>query len=487
VNSFAAIRTVFLAVALAVVNTACGGDETPAPTAAQSQSLASTSETKPNVLFIVADTMRADRLSATRNGKPVMPKMSAFAVQSWNFKRCTVQATWTKPSMVSMFTSLYPEVHKVLFGPFEGNGGQSATVDSVPSELETMAAYLKSNGYSTAGIQSNVNLHAEFGFGQGFDSYYCEDYPAFTADRVTDKALAAIEKLSPPFLCYVQYMDTHAPYQPSEEHCEGFGPLPSLNTSDDALLRDYFGFYSDLVDFQVGLASQRKFGNLSPDGEEHLRYKYDGGAHFVDAESMRLIEAVKKMFPNTVVVFTSDHGEELFEHGSVGHGKTVYEELTHVPLLIQGADLASKSIETRVESVDILPTLASLLGLPARGWWQGRDLTAADALPADPAVYTATRTSKATSKVNFEALIEGDFKLIVDNLSGTNPLFNLKSDPGELNPLDGQHETIVALSAKLDAHHKRCRDHPIAKLPGQRKTIDDEMVQRIRGIGYGGK
>jgi len=445
-------------------------------------------ETRPNVLFIVADTMRADRIGDVRNGNPVMPKMTEFAAQTWNFRRCTVQATWTKPSMVSMFTSLYPEVHKVLFGPFEATaGGQPAKVDSVPAELEMLAAYLRSNGYSTAGVQSNVNLHSEFGFGQGFNTYYCEDYPGFTADRVTDKALAAIEKLSPPFLCYAHYMDTHAPYQPPEAHCEGFGPAPVLPESDRALLKDYFGFYSDLVEFQVGLASQRKFGNLTPEGEEHIRYKYDGGAHFVDAECTRLIDAVKKKFPNTVVVFTSDHGEELFEHGSVGHGKTVYEELTHVPLLIQGVDTAARSIDARVESVDILPTLASLLGLPARAWWQGRNLAASEALPADRTVYSATRTSKATSKVDFEAVIQGELKLITDNSLGSNLLFDLKSDPDELKPLEGQHETIVALSAKLDAHHERCSAHPIAKLSGQSVSVDTEMLERIRSIGYPGK
>ena len=218
------------------------------------QSAAVPAAASPNVLLIVVDTLRADRIDAARNGVPVMPKISAWAKESWNYQYCVTPSTWTKPSMVSMFTSLYPEVHRVLFGVHDTIvADQPAESDAIPDSLMTLATYLKSSGYQTAAIQTNPNLGENFGFHQGFDTYFFSPYPAFTGDKVTKKALVTLDELKPPFFFYVHYMDPHAPYNPPEPHRTAFGPEPALPESDQNLLgQNYPNFYNDLSTSRSG-------------------------------------------------------------------------------------------------------------------------------------------------------------------------------------------------------------------------------------------
>ncbi|HLF55892.1 MAG TPA: sulfatase-like hydrolase/transferase, partial [Thermoanaerobaculia bacterium] len=442
--------------------------------------------TRPSILLIVADTLRADRIEATRAQRQVMPFLSRYADTAWSFSRAYVQATWTKPSMASIFTSLDPEVHRTLFGVHALlYPGQPPESDVLPSRFETMAAYFRRHGYRTLGIQTNPNLDARFGFGRGFDTYRVDPYPHARAAQVTDQALGLLGAAGRPFFFYVHYMDTHAPYDPPSPHRETFGALPELGVRDREMLVDYESVYLDRALFETGLKPAAEFAALSEAAQARLRHLYDGGARYLDAEIERLVEGFVRRAPETIVIFTSDHGEELWDHGSVGHAKTLYEELVRVPLIVRVPAAKPARIETPVESLDILPTLAALAGLPASSDWQGRDLRDAFGPQATRPVTSSTRMSIPGSNVDLECVLLGDRKLIHDLRRGMVRTFDLASDPAERSPevADATRPPSALLTA-LEQRHRRNREHRLAGLPGEKILLEQETLDSLRALGY---
>lgn len=442
-------------------------------------------ETRPNILLIVCDALRADRIEASRDNVPLMPYVRHFADSSWNYTNARVQATWTKPSMASIFTSLYPEVHQVLFGIHDTLfAGQPPQADVLTENHETLATYLKTNGYATAGIQANANISAAFGFDQGFDSYEFRKYPEFHASVMTDRAIEAIESFREPFFLYAHYMDTHAPYDPPESYREKLGPAPPLPEADEALLNDYATTYIDRILYEVELTKERQFGNLSAEGEEYVRYCYDGESLYLDTELGRLLDYVYAKFPNTIVVLTADHGEELWEHGSIGHGKTVYEELARVPLIIRVPDQSAHRIESPVETIDILPTLANLIGLQARPAWQGQIISDHDGLDAQRSIYTSTQMSIPGSKIDLAAVVKQQRKLILDQKTDHSRFFDLETDPVEKFPNEDE-DAAAPLKETWVKHSDTMQEHP--SRPTERATmeVDPETEEMLKSIGYG--
>ncbi|MCC6490871.1 MAG: sulfatase [Candidatus Hydrogenedentes bacterium] len=443
-------------------------------------------ETRFNVVLIVADALRMDRFTAEYDGTPLMPRLREFASQSRDYRNAHVQATWTKPSMASIFTSLYPEVHKVLFGIHDTiYEGQPPQADVLTGHLETMALFLKSNGYATAGIQTNANITKTFGFDQGFDSYVFHKYPEYRGRDVTDKSIETLKTLEGPFFFYAHYMDTHAPYDPPAPFRDSRGAPPALSTEDEALLADYGSSYIDRVLYEMGLTKDRRFGNLSPQGEAYIRQRYDEEAAYLDEQVGRLLAYLRENHPNTLIVFAADHGEELWDHGSIGHAKTVYEELSHVPLIVHVPDAAPRVIEAPVETIDILPTCAQVLGLAPRPEWQGRDIVSnPEGLDPHKPVFTSTQASIPGSNVDLESVTSGVDKAIVNRKTETTRYFNLQSDPGE----QAAAETSAAgdsLLAALAAHHQAMEAHPYFGKASTTTSVDPDTEEAIKAIGYG--
>lgn len=443
---------------------------------------------KPNLVVIVADTLRADRIDMQRNGKPLMPNLAKLAAESLYYRNCRVQATWTKPSMATLFTSFYPEVHKVLYG-IDGDLSEDALpeTDVLPPDFETFAEYMKSHGYATAGIQSNANIVSHFGFDQGFDSYEYLKYPKFHGDAVTDAALAALSRVSSPRFLYVHYMDAHAPYQTPDGFVDADANLPSISEEDRKLVENYSDCYRDRIMFEVGITTKRKYGNLSKAGEDYLRAKYDSSVHYLDLQLGRVIDRVRQSDPNTFIVVTSDHGEELWEHGSIGHGKTVYEELTRVPLIIFIPGRKPMPVDAPVELVDVLPACAALLGLPARSEWQGRDIATPSAvLEAGRPSYSTAMMSIKGSNRDLETVVLGDTKLIVDKIASQDILFNLTNDPGERNgtTVDASQTGVTPLHKALQDFHSTNAAHPSHQASSTTSALTPEQEENIRSIGY---
>lgn len=450
--------------------------ETAAPQLAKS--------TPPDIVFIIVDTLRADRVGMKREDVPLMPFMESFSKESWNFTRASSQASWTRPSMASAFTSLYAGVHNQQFGiRMEVVEGQDHTVDALSENLETMAEYFKAAGYATLGVQANWNMRPLFGVSQGFDRYEmivdgqnAVDITNLCLDMIKDDASA-------PFFLYVHYVEPHAPYTPPEQYKKLFSTIPEITDTDRNLLATYAtGYYPDKVRWDLQFRETPPEPAFSDAAKAYVEVMYDAEVRFADDEVGRLIRGVRASRPEAIIVFSADHGEELWEHGSVGHGKTVYNEVLQVPLIFSFPGEAPRTEDARVELIDILPTLAAKIGLPARDWWQGGSLLAHTADFLSP-VYAETRTSIREANVYLLSVMHENMKLILDMPGNKHWLYQLESDPGELNPITdtAQSETLMLLLKQYRADNEA---HPLHASPTVTNVVDQETRDILRSQGY---
>ncbi len=384
-------------------------------------------ESPPDIVLVVVDTLRADHLGVYGYPRPTSPAIDAFASQATVFENATSAAPWTLPSVMSIMTGRLPSSHRV-----ENDGLRLAR------EIPTLAEVLAAGGYDTAGFVSHIYVDRPFGFERGFAAF--EDFglsrPGYrpeanlepTADRVTDAALAWIARRgSRPFFLFVHYFDPHWPYAP---------PAATRDLFPNSYAGPWDATYDSISKFQD---PERPL----PDGyRQFLIDRYDGEIRFVDEQWRRLLEGLRRSgrAGRTWVVLTGDHGEEFKEHGSMGHGRQLYQEAIRVPLIVgraaPGAASGGSRTNAPVSSIDLFPTLTQIAGLAGTPGVQGRSLgftpgAAGLAEPADRAVISETARLGALRK----AVRRGGLKLIRVMEENRVELYDLPSDPAERKDL----------------------------------------------------
>ena len=349
--------------------------------------LASTRPTvmgSPNVLFIVMDTVRARSLSLHGYGRETTPRLDRLARSGVKFDQARSSAPWTLPSHATMFTGRWPsELFKYHEQRLDG---------SVP----TLAGFLGKNGYSTAGFVANTfYCNAGFGLGNGFDHYedfyenfditpgevfrnaelgrrlyslICDESTAHSdgrkdADQINGDFLTWLPSCNGrPFFAFLNYLDAHAPYIVPAKADRHFGLRPST-----------------VEDFQLLNAWQKKEYISDNKRETQLAIdNYDDCIAYLDASLGRLFDELERrgVLENTLVIVTADHGEELGEHRLVGHGRSLYRDELHVPLLIlkPGRVPSGKVIAEPVSQRDLPATIVELLGLEDHSPFPGHSL-----------------------------------------------------------------------------------------------------------------
>jgi len=438
---------------------------------------------RPNVVFLLLDTLRADRLNGTRNGIPITPFLSEYAKGGTNYTRAISPCSWTKPTMASLFTVTYPDTHHVQFSLEPGE--KDTKSDVLSAGFETLAEYFATAGYDTWGYQTNGNVTPYFGFSQGFAEGHYLMLGLAPAKKVTTDILNNLGNLKPPFMLFAQYTDPHLPYTPPDEYREIFGasPQPSADeakiiASDNETFLKYF--YDDLNTW-LGRQQARTMPALGLDAKESIRYRYDAECRSMDDQLAKLVRSIESLYPNTIVVIVSDHGEEFWERGTIGHGHTLYQELVHVPLILRGPGIAPGVVEATVNTMGILPTLAKLTGLPVREQWQVPDLPTQ--VQEGKPVYTWTRASHRGDNVHAEAVLDGKDKFIEDLAHKKTELFDLMADPTEQKNLHPQ-----AISDKLAQSMERHRVVTVEdgkKVTSTSATLTEDQKQQLERLGYG--
>jgi len=393
-----------------------------------------------NVLLITVDTFRPDRLSGYGHNRPTSPVLDSLAADGALFEQAFSSSSWTTPGLISVLTGLWAPTHAV---DVRGKSLDPAT--------PTMATTLADAGYATPDILylSSIPNFQNLGL---TDSYPERDRYLPNGDEVLFEALEAYRDSS--FFLYYHYRNLHLPYNPS-------APYDALYTQP--------GYNKDgFVDARVRVVRE----NVTiPDGSIQfesadsawVRALYDGQVRQMDETFFRpLVRTLKRLnlYDNTLVIVTADHGEELLEHGFIGHPSTsfiasAYEEEIRIPLIMSCPALIPSRIRVKdqVQNVDILPTVLDLLGLPIPSSVQGRSLRPVfegEAM-APRGVFTETtqggyQSTPDMMKVRARAFREPPWKLIHTLGPGRDvyELYNLEQDPGEFVNLVEQEPGIVA-------------------------------------------
>ena len=304
-----------------------------------------TEDAKPAPLVVVylVDTLRADHTGPYGYTRDTTPELDAFAKDAVVFDQAIAAASWTKPSVASLFTSLPPGRHRAV-----------QLRDHLDDGVLTLAEMLQARGYATgAAIANSVIYLPAANFQQGFDYFEGlhgdEDRPSkiVEAAPVVDRALAWIDaRRGLPTFLYVHTMDPHVPYTPPAPFDAKFEPHPTPEHPGQDPRTDY----------------------KEPADRERLMAQYDGEIAYGDLQFGRFLRELKSrgLYDDALIVFLGDHGEEFLDHGKWLHGRSVFDELVRVPLVLKlpGRRGAGRRIEQQVQVLDVLPTVLESQGLP---------------------------------------------------------------------------------------------------------------------------
>jgi arylsulfatase A-like enzyme len=351
-----------------------------------------------NVVLISIDTLAARHLGLYGYSRDTSPNLDRYAADAIVFENAISTAPKTPESHMSMFTSLYPSVHRVY------TIEDSSAIHVLDERVQTLPEILKQNGYATVGLHGGGFVDGRFGFQQGFDEYRRGSQ---TQAELWLERNAASGKF---FLFYHTYRvhDPYTPHPPYDRRFDGdyAGPIVHDRRALRALAASStWNDYSKAFWSRVDVNDPREVA--------HVAALYDGAIAEMDASLASLLQAIDRHAPRTIVIVVSDHGEEFGEHGGFTHSQ-LYAETLHVPLIIRHPDRSGNAdrsggtrIAERVSLIDLAPTILEMLSIPASGEFQGRSL-----LGLIDRTGSARPVLSELPLAHREAIVEGDWKLL---------------------------------------------------------------------------
>ncbi len=399
-----------------------------------------------NVLIILVDALRFDHLGCYGYEKNTSPHMDRVFNKGILFKNAVSQATWTKPAVMSLFTSNYLHTHNIERGTKDFSVGGADNI--LPESAETLTEVLSRNGYRAHGIVGNYFIQKGFGVEQGFD-----EYEIGRPDReITETAIHWLgENRESPFFLYLHYMGPHTPYDPPEEY-----------------RRRFAGSYKGSIEFEGKHAKHFKKMNLSDEDLTELRARYDAEIAAVDDEVGRVLEYLETrgLAEKTVVVLLADHGEALMENKYIGHGPLT-NTVAQIPLgIFNPKDEGSKKRDYVVEIIDVAPTILSILGIDIPEEFQGQNIREKGKRYG----FCEMRSGKLGIRSE---------KYFYVNNGSVSRLYNIKEDPYEQKDISGEREKVLRDFEKAHVGFKK-----LAKRKLESKALDRETVERLKSLGY---
>ena len=409
-------------------------------------SLSSAFAAQPNIILITLDTTRADRMGFLGSTLKLTPNLDAFAQQGVVFTRAYSQVPLTTSSHATILSGTYPQFHNVLQPPMP-----------LPATLPYAPDILRHAGYHTAAFVGAMMLQADGGgapgFDRGFDTYDAGFHnPAPGEDRYTSlerrgdevvsRALAWIQKHGDaPFFVWIHLFDPHAPYEAPE-----------------------------------------------PFGSRFKESPYDGEIAYTDAAMGKLFDQLRssKLYEGSIIALMADHGEALGEHGERGHGVFLYDPTIRVPLVFKlpAEAAAGKRLDTRVELVDVLPTLLEAVGVSVPKEVQGRSLLpslhqAGKATAEDWQAYSETDYPRGSFGWSpLRSLRTGKYLFVQ---APRQELYDETSDSGDQHNLASTSPAVAqTLGGKLVAFREKTRSAATAVAP----DVSPDRAAQLRALGY---
>lgn len=445
------------------------------------------------IVLVVIDCLRADHVSGYGYARPTTPTIDSLAEHGLTWRNAHSTSSWTKPSVASLLTGLYPCQHGVLRGVKRSKGRVGITTDALVGENQTMAEVLSNSGWRCAAFLNNVQCEEYTGFNRGFGTYVPI---GGQADRLLEMFDAWLgENANVPFFVYLHFMECHWPYKPRRRHVAMFGGDRDTNRFRDHSARDYA---------RLRRALSHQETTLSGEQLDEMVQMYDGAVRRLDGKVKGLLQILRErgLGNETALAVTADHGEEFLDHGTIGHGHSLYDELTHVPLILRcPGGPKNERRDHPVSLVDLPRTLLSIAGLGAG--FPGCDLRIggmeSSSVCSELSIrnrYTQTLrvgSWKLHHRTVFDAGVDAKpLELLRRAWTGdlvhreTTGLFDLSTDPGERVNLaagEQQAETVLRLTDQLHRWWSALQGSASAE-PGGEVQVDEAVVQRLRALGY---
>ncbi len=448
-------------------------------------------EPRPNIILIVVDTLRADRLGAYGNDRGLTPFLDSLFERGIVFRNAYATSSWTYPSVSSILTSRYPQQHRVVHW------------ESILSESETtFPEVLAEAGYDTFAFQANQLVSAGRGFAQGFDHYrvypvkkekvggvvshariFHERASVLNRDAIewVKRSRAESPRERKPFFLYMQYMEPHYPWRPtSESIAQTFAGM------DDP----------DVASLNSNFFVARPF----PPTEENwsrIRDLYDAAIRDLDNQLRQFFDELDAIgaLENSYVFFISDHGEELGEHGGLAaHGLSLFNEEIHVPLIVIPPSFGEGvAVPETISLVDIAPTILAIAGLRAPSSFVGRSFeavlrqdSASNHRSDERGAYSSLEPQElkeeipAHQKIRHRASYVRRATKVVELEAGDLRMYRLDEDPGETDPLPlGWDE-----SALEDAYRLAAEVAGTDAAAAKTISVSKAMRERLKALGY---
>lgn len=436
--------------------------------------------TRPNVVWLTLESLRADHVGCYGYDRDTTPTLDALAAEGTRYADAHAVTSWTLTSHATMFTGLYPSAHHVI-----------RPKDRLGDGFVTAAEALAAAGYQTVAVVSGPYLRRAHNLQQGFGLY--DDGPITPAKAnasadITNPAMEASlvsflgEQRDPnrPFLLFGYFWDPHALYIPPPPYDAMFVPPDAEPIAADKIM------YSPV--FKLGT-------HISPAQLKYQIAQYDGEIRCTDDLLGRVFALLRQLdlWENTAIIVTADHGEEFHEHGHNSHKNTLYVESLHVPLIVKWPRQTAAAVDERtVNLIDLFPTVLELAGLvpPLQS---GRSLQSPPA-PDRATFYELltlwTFTRKSTGKSwqesdQWYAIRRGRYKLVNVETQSRWELYDLIADPGERHPLGGGHEEIVGeLQGEMESWRQAMALLARRHQPGDEAQLSPEEERRLRDLGY---
>ncbi len=412
----------------------------------------------PNVVVLVIDTLRADRLPFYGHDVDTAPFLTTLAERGVVFERAWSTSSWTAPSTASLFTSVYPMQHGVTQGiqlvQSLQKRNSSLVLNRIPGRLDTLPEILRAQGYRTFGIADNPNICAEEGFQDGFCRF--QNFKDEKASKVNEQLAEWKDEIRSggKWFVYLHYMDPHFTYT---ERAPWFVAPGGEKPAESAPRQEWKPWVDAAYDSEIRYA------------DEHVRQAFE----------------LLGVDDSTVVVFVADHGEELLQRSDIyQHDFKLYSELTRIPFIVvhPGAVLARKRVKQNASLVDVLPTLRDILGMPRAAQEVGESLvpyyTEATERANDRPVFSMRSQLPEQGGGEMIAVVQGDEKLILTSFPPSARLTRIveRDDPSGAVDVSEGHEIFELFDLSSDWYELENRAEHEAERVAELRRLWEEFA-----------
>jgi arylsulfatase A-like enzyme len=411
------------------------------------------------VILISVDTLRADYLGSYNPKMKTTPQLDRFAAENILFKNVTSQSATTAPSHKSIFYSVYPSIHKTTL--------RQVPVVKEKSPIEV----IRSHGFKTAAFTGGGQLSPSFGFARAFETYWEPQQPAKGRLKEVEELVFdwLEENSNDKFFLFLHTYETHCPYDP-----------PPM------FFQKWSGWYKGQI--QKGNCYPQAFFNQQrlPVDLKYVRSLYSAEVNYVDNFLGVLFQKLKTMgiYDDTLIIFISDHGESLGEHGYIGHNQ-LYQVQLHVPLILHVPGIAGSQYDVPIESIDIMPTIFELLGIESKlVSFQGKSLMP---LVREQEAPNYSRPLISEEKGRVRVRIGNIAMIFAPDGRTSEELYDLKADPSELHNVAKENPKIVEQMkvpyTQMIANSKELSAQFILE-PDKKTELSEETAEQMRALGY---